>query len=140
MDIELRKNIYEQGNRIYGIMEEIDQVSQCQDSQKLEKLNHIRDELNRIYEQSIALPEFLAQTKNKNQEGYEVIPRILTAWDHVQEKLSQVRQNLFGYSKMANFNTSTAVTTSSTEVTKAAIQSNLAMVSSVHKYLCPILI
>ena len=135
MDIELRKNIYEQGNRIYGIMEEIDQVSQCQDSQKLEKLNHIRDELNRIYEQSIALPEFLAQTKNKNQEGYEVIPRILTAWDHVQEKLSQVRQNLFGYSKTANSTMTNSTTTYSNTptitaaATQAAIQSNLIMVS-----------
>ena len=80
MDIDLRNNIYEQGNRIYGVIKEIDQVSHSNypDSQKLEKINHIRDELNRIYEQSIALPEFLAQTKNKNQEGYEVIPRILT--------------------------------------------------------------
>ena len=119
MNMQFRNSIYEQGNRIYGIMDEIDEVSQsnCSDSEKLEKFNHIRDELNRIYEHSIALPEFLNLAKEKKKEdydGYEVIPRTLTAWDKVQEKLSQSRRNLFGFSK---------------STTTATIQSNnLAMV------------
>ena len=130
MDIELRKNIYEQGNRIYGVIKEIDQVSHSNypDSQKLEKFNHIRDELNRIYEQSIALPEFLDVTKKKGQEGYEVIPRILTAWDDVQEKLGQARRSLFGHSKKS---TSPSLTTS-------VVQSNnLALVSKLTNNILP---
>ena len=130
MDIDLRNNIYEQGNRIYGVIKEIDQVSHSNypDSEKLEKFNHIRDELNRIYEQSIALPEFLDVTKKKGQEGYEVIPRILTAWDDVQEKLSQTRRNLFGYSK----NSPSHSINPTTDVIQS-ISNNLALVNKLTK-------
>ena len=122
MDIQLRNNFHEQGNRIYGVMEEIDQVSYSNytDSEKLEKFNHIRDELNRIYEQTIALPVFLNLTKKKEQEGFEVIPRLLTAWDDVQEKLGQARRSLFGHSKKS---------TGPTLTTSVVQSNNLALVS-----------
>ena len=96
MDVELQfqDSILQQTEKIYDVIEELDLTNNSNWSstkfhpEALKKLNFIKEKLTDIYKESIGTMEFEDREAMKDQEGYEYIKMISTAWETVKKRLA----------------------------------------------------
>ena len=97
-ELQFQDNILQQTEKIYDVIEELDLINNSNWSstkfhpEALKKLNFIKEKLTNIYKDSIGTMEFEDRENMKNQEGYEYISMISSAWETVKKRLTVSKQ------------------------------------------------
>ena len=97
-ELQFQDNILQQTEKIYDVIEELDLINNANWSstkfhpEALKKLNFIKEKLTIIYKDSIGTMEFEDRENMKDQEGYEYISMISSAWETVKKQLALSKQ------------------------------------------------